>query len=271
MKNKILLGLVSFVVVSSVFYTVLTLAAHASSSQTVSKNGVNMAANRAMPAVFGTVTAISGDTITVSENRGFNRGLRTSPNPTPTATPVATIYTVDATNAKITKNNATGTIASITVGDTIMVQGTVSGTSVTATMIHDGIMGGRIGGPGKNGQPTTVLPQITGNGQPVIAGTISAISGSTLTVTNKSNITYTVDATNAKIVQGQNTITISNISVGDSVVIQGTVNGTSVTASSVIDQHVPSTTATSQPGAKPNQNLGFFGRIGNFFSKLFGF
>ncbi|MGD0976905.1 MAG: DUF5666 domain-containing protein [Minisyncoccia bacterium] len=267
MKNKILLGLVSFTVVSSVFYTVLTLVAHASSSQTVSKNGVNMAANRAIPAVFGTVTAISGDTITVSENRGFNRGPRTSPNPTPTATPVATIYTVDATNAKITKNNAAGTIASIAVGDTIMVQGTVSGTSVTATMIHDGIMGGRIGKPGQTPVP---LP-ITGNGQPVIAGTISAISGSTLTVTNKSNITYTVDATNAKIVQGQNTITISSISVGDSVVIQGTVNGTSVTASSIIDQHAPTTTATSQPGAKPNQNLGFFGRIGNFFSKLFGF
>ena len=57
-----------------------------------------------------------------------------------------------------------------------------------------------------------------------------------MTVTNKSNVTYTVDATNAKIVQGQNTIAVSNVAVGDSVVVQGTVNGNSITASSVIDQ-----------------------------------
>ena len=119
--------------------------------------------------------------------------------------------------------------------------------------------------PGANGQPGTMpTSPITGNGQPVIAGTISAVSGDTLTVTNKSNVTYTVDATNAKIVQGQTTIAVSNLAVGDSVVVQGTVNGNSVTASSVIDQKVSTTGTTTQP-------RGFFGMIGSFFSHIFGF
>jgi len=48
-------------------------------------------------------------------------------------------------------------------------------------------------------------------------------------------VTYTVDASNAKF-QGPNTVTIANISVGNSVVIQGTVNGTSVVASSIIEK-----------------------------------
>ena len=43
----------------------------------------------------------------------------------------------DATT--VTKNNTASSVASIAVGDTVMVQGTVSGTNVTATTIRDGI------------------------------------------------------------------------------------------------------------------------------------
>ena len=75
---------------------------------------------------------------------------------------------------------------------------------------------------------------------------------------------YTVDATNAKIAQGPNTIAIGAVAVGDMVVVQGTINGTSVVATSVIDQKI-ATTTTTQP------NKGFFGSIGSFFSHLFGF
>ncbi len=99
---------------------------------------------------------------------------------------------------------------------------------------------------------------------PLVAGTISSISGNSVVITNKSNVTYTVDVTNAKIVEGQNTVTVSNIAVGDSLVVQGTVNGNSVTASSVIDQKIWN-------NKYPQQNKGFFGAIGAFFSHLFGF
>ena len=251
------------------------------------------------PGVFGTVTAINGTTLTVSGKQGRpfgappssnTSGTQTQTAPTTPVAPATVIYTVDAANATVRKNNATSTVASIAVGDTVVVRGTVSGTSVTATSIIDGVMPMR-GGNGSHGGPgmgmgsmgsstrSTSMPvsPITGNGQPAIAGSVSAISGNTLTVTNKSNVTYTVDVTNAKIVQGQTTVTVSNVAVGDNVIVQGAVSGTSVTASSVIDQKAgqqgmaPSGTTGGQGGQAPVARGGIFGAIGSFFSHIFGF
>jgi len=222
-------------------------------------NGGNKAGLR--PVVFGTVSAINGNSITVSGKQGFG----TNANKT------TTTYTVDATNAKIMKNNVAGTVSSIVVGDTIMVQGTVTGTNVVATTIRDGVMtrGNNPAGKANPQGQGNISNLITGNGQPVIAGTISAISGSTLTITNKSNVTYTVDTTNAKIVKGQNTIVVSNMAIGDTVVIQGTVNGNSIVASNVIDQTKLASDTTT--GTTPKVNNGFFSGIGSFFKKIFGF
>lgn len=207
------------------------------------------------PGVFGTVVSVSGDIITVTGKQGFG------------TTATTTTYTVDATNATIMKNNVAGTISSIVVGDTIMAQGTLTGTNLVATTIRDGAM---MRGPGPKttttGSAISQTSPITGNGQPVVAGTVSTTDGSTtITITNKSNVSYTVNVASAKIVQGQNTIAVSNIAVGDSVIVQGTVSGNSVTASSVIDQKAGGTTTTTQP------SKGFFGSIGSFFSHLFGF
>jgi hypothetical protein len=211
------------------------------------------------PGVFGTVASVSGDVVTVNGKQGFGTSA------------TSTTFTVDATNATVTKNGTVGTISSIVAGDTIMAQGTLTGTNLVASTIRDGQMGMRGGPNGLGGNksgtpPTQPISPITGNGQPVIAGSVSAINGSSLTVTNKSNVTYTVDATNAKIVQGQTTISVSGITVGDMVIVQGTVNGNSVTASSVIDQKASTTTSTTTPTHK-----GFFGSIGSFFSHIFGF
>jgi hypothetical protein len=150
------------------------------------------------PAVFGTVSAISGNTITVTGKQGIGENA------------VATTFTIDATSAKITKNNVAGAVSSILVGDTVVAQGALTGTNLVATMIRDGQIGkGMRGGPNSNqtGKTSPVSP-ITGNGQPIVAGTVSSINGSTLSITNKSNASYTIDATNAKIVQGQNTISV---------------------------------------------------------------
>lgn len=212
--------------------------------------------------ITGTVTAISGSTITVSGRQGFA-----------TNTP-ATVFTVDASKAKIMKDNATGTIASIAVGDTIVVQGTVIGTNVAAITIRDGVIPGKKSesngrfGEGKGnekGKNATTSP-IIGNGQPVIAGSISAINGSTLSVTNPSGVSYTVDVSSAKIYQGNKVATLANVSVGDTVVIQGTINGSSVTASTLIEQAKPDTTK-----ANGQSKMGFLGGIGKFFSRMFGF
>src|ERR1035437_542547 len=231
-------------------------------------NGMMNRGKRPMmnPGVFGTVSAVSGNIITLTGKQGFGTSVATTP----------TTFMVDATNAKIMKNNVLGTITSILVGDTIMAQGTLTGTNLIATMIRDGQIGkGMIrGGPNGNGKQSGKTPPVSpiiGNGQPVVAGTVSIISGSTITITNKSNVSYTIDATNAKVVQGQNTITVSGVTVGDMVIAQGTINGNSVVATSVIDQAKVNATTTT-PGVTTGEvHRGFFGSIGHFFSSIFGF
>ena len=219
------------------------------------------------PAAFGTVTAINGNIITIASRQGF--GSTTS----------TTTITVDATNATVVKNNATSTLSAVTVGDMIAVQGTLSGTNIVATSIHDGV---RPGFQGRGGEMrdknendkmgSSTMPAI-GNGQPVVAGTVASVSGSSLTITTKSNVTYTVDASSAKILAGgQQTATISNVAVGDEVLVQGTINGTSVIASSVIDQSHASSTSSHEGGAgEKAPPRGFFGGVGQFFMHLFGF
>jgi len=127
-----------------------------------------------------------------------------------------------------------------------------------------GTSAGQKGAGGK--QPTVLNP---GNGLPVVAGAVTAVSGNTIMITNKSNVTYTVDATNAKIQKGSTDVTVSSVSVGDNLVVQGTTSGNSVTASTVLDSGA-TPTASATGTAKP-QSHGFFGAIGGFFSKLFGF
>lgn len=230
------------------------------------------------PVIVGEVSAINGTTLTVL---GFSMEKPTSSTDS-TATRMAratTTYSVYAGSATVMKNRATSTLASVVTGDKISVEGTLSGTTVTATVIHDGVFMGRPGDMGNRGgnqngergrmgSTTPATPVITGNGQPVIAGTISAISGSTITVTNKSNVEYSVDASSAKIAQGSNVVTLSNLSTGDSVVVQGTVNGNSVVASSIVDHEAKSNTSNASNG---DNHPGFFAGVGQFFMKMFGF
>ena len=215
------------------------------------------------PAVVGQVTSVSGNTITITSKQGFDRKDNTNTTITPVVT--TTTFTVDATNAKIEKGGATGTIASIVVGDTIMVQGTTTGTNVVATNIRDGITRGQDQNKGTNNGNGQIPVSMQGNGLPIVAGSVSSITGNSIVITNKSNVTYNIDATTAKIVKGPTAATITNIAVGDQVLVQGTINGNSVSATSIYDQAKPAST-TSAPKAK-----GIFSKIGSFFGGLFGF
>jgi hypothetical protein len=223
------------------------------------------------PAIFGVVSAVSGNTIMVS-GRNFFRSTTTA----------TTTFTIDATNAKITKNDsdATTSVSNISVGDTVMIQGTISGTNVVATMIHDGAMMGRITGgeddQGKSKGKASSTPPFVGNGQPIVVGMVSSIASSTISITNKSNVSYTINATNAKILAGNDISSLANISVGDTVLVQGTINGTSITASTIIDQSVKvdnAATSSDREDKGKGKSLphGFLGRFGSFFAHLFGF
>jgi hypothetical protein len=98
---------------------------------------------RMMPGVFGTVSAVDGTSLTV---------LGRSASSTATTT-----FSVDASSAKVIKGPATSTasVADIQVGDKVIVQGPVSGTSVTAKLIIDGLPPrGAMGEPGRMGTST---------------------------------------------------------------------------------------------------------------------
>jgi Domain of unknown function (DUF5666) len=164
------------------------------------------------PHVDGSVTAINGTTITLSHaSRGTNDA--------------ATVYTVDASAAKINKNGAASTLSAISVGDQLFVEGTVSGTNVVATQVNDGMLKGGFGhgGPG--------VPGRKGGG---VMGTVSAVNGSAITITGSDGKTYTVDAGSAK-VQKVSSVSVSDVALGDTIGVQGTVSGNSVTATNIID------------------------------------
>ena len=191
------------------------------------------------PGVGGTVTAVSGNTITI-----------TTTNPKTKAT---STYTVDASAAAITKD-MTVSVGDIKVGDTIMADGTVNGTSVAATAIHDGNppAGGAMGGPGMGWGGMGRGTMMGGMG---VRGTVASVSGNTLTVTatnpkDSTTKTYTVDASSAQVLKGTGTAkptasTLSSVAVGDTVMVAGTVSGQNITAKMIVDGQFP------QRGPKP--------------------
>lgn len=69
---------------------------------------------------------------------------------------------------------------------------------------------------------------------PGVNGTVSSVSGNTITITDRKGTSYTVVADNATISK-LSTVSVSDIHVGDSIGVQGTVNGTTVTATHIMD------------------------------------
>jgi len=243
----------------------LAVPAFAAESVGMRPTGIHAGGQMMRPVVTGTVTAISGNTFTVTV-KGWQRGNK--------AAPTSTVYTVDATSATITKGSATSTVSAILVGDTVMIKGTVTGTSVVATAIRVGAIGRseKMSELTEKTKTTSLTPTVAGNGQPVVGGNVTTISGNSVTIVNSSNVTYIIDVTTAKVMKkGVTTATLSNITVGDSVIVQGTVNGTSVTAVSVLDQGTLPSSSDTTNTTKPAIHGDFMRSVGGFFSHLFGF
>ncbi len=156
--------------------------------------------------VSGAVASINGTTLTIT---GSNN----------------TTYTVDASQAKFSESAASQyTIANIQVGDKVSVSGTVTGTNVVAKSVFDSSLMSRT----------------------MFSGTVTAISGSTITITGMNKTTYTVDASQAAITRMQRpttkgakatptTLAITDVKVGDRLMINGTINGTAISATKISD------------------------------------
>lgn len=153
------------------------------------------------PHVGGEVTAINGTTITVNDMRKGGT------------------YTIDASGATFMNDGASADISAITVGSHVMAEGTLDGTTLTATKVMSGMSKGGHGFGGR------------GHG---VMGSVTAVDGNTITVTGKDGQSYTVNAASAtvqKMVAGS----ISDIAIGDRIGVQGTVSGNSVTATQIMD------------------------------------
>ena len=144
------------------------------------------------PATTGTVTAINGTSISITTKD--NKAI-----------------TVDA--------SAPG-VASIKVGDLIMVEGTLNGTNAVATKINDigTIPAGARPFEGRKG------PMGMGMRRPGAMGTVTAINGTSLTLTGPMNEIITVDASAAD---------ISTLKVGDKIAVEGSVKTIAVTATAI--------------------------------------
>lgn len=68
-----------------------------------------------------------------------------------------------------------------------------------------------------------------------VMGTVSALSGNTVTLTDKNHVVYTIDVTNAKIMKSGATISLSGVQVGDTLIVSGTILGTNVVAKNIVD------------------------------------
>lgn len=161
------------------------------------------------PHVHGTVTAVSGTTITITYDRSD------------------TAYTIDASSATFKKSvegaaPVTVTISEIAIGDKIGAMGTLSGTTLKATHVMEGEIG-RGGAHGKGGH---------GRG-PGVMGKVTAVNGSTITVTGDNGTTYTVNAGSASI-HKMTTGALSDIAVGDTIGVHGDVSGTTVAAEMIM-------------------------------------
>lgn len=221
--------------------------------------------------VNGTVTAISGSTLTVLDKAG-------------------TSHTVVVTGTTVYKlpHHLTGSLADITVGTKIKAEGTLSGGILTAAVVKirlDHVNGTVTAIPsgtsltvlGKNGTTYTVnvtgttlykLPhRLTGTfgdiavGSKVKAegtlvgttltariveikwdhvnGTVTAISGSTLTVMGKNSTSYTVTVTGATVYDRPGHVpgTFADIAVGSKIKAEGTLVGTTLTARFISIKH----------------------------------
>ncbi len=213
MKNKLLYIVGSSVVAGSLVISGTAFAAtkhvaHGAARAEHSRKPLHAAA----PALFGEVTAVNGSSLTVEG--GIARGAAT------------TTYTIDASNAKITKGFGRGAqtigVSSIAVGDRVAVIGTISGTNIAATAISDA--------------PARSLHAEAASASRPYVGTVIATTASGFTIEshgrskNASSQSYAVAvAGSTQFVKNAASAALSDVSVGEMVRVTGTFDASTKT------------------------------------------
>jgi len=182
-------------------------------------NSRNMTGSDMKPMIIGTVSGINGSQVTVTGKNG-------------------TTYAVDASNARISKGFGQSaqllSTSALAVNDTVAVIGTVSGTTVKATYIRDGLRKAGI----HSGTGATHSASATAH-TPHIVGTITAVNGSSFTIqgytphvngsaTTAVNYTVTTSA-GTVFMKNKQLDSLSDLTAGQKVVVSGTIDSTNNT------------------------------------------
>ena len=88
---------------------------------------------------------------------------------------------------------------------------------------------------------------------PGVGGTVTAVSGNTVTVTGRDGKSYSIDAGSATITKDE-TVTVSSVAVGDTVMVKGTFNGTTLIATNLHDGKMPMGGKGFGGHGRPNDN-----------------
>ncbi len=141
------------------------------------------------------------------------------------------IFTVTTTDAVVRRGEDSKTPSPIVVGDIVYVFGVKNGTTIAASAI--------IVGKTKD----DVKPNAEEKRQAYL-GSVTAKTDTSLTILGQNNISYTVTlASDAQIfINKEKQPSLARFVVGDNVMVQGTLSGTSVVAKSVIAMHLPAGT-----------------------------
>lgn len=182
---------------------------------------------------FGTISSIDGSTLTIEDQSGSSTKVVTSDSTTVTA-------------------SETGSVDDIKVGDTVMVVGTGSSTEIAATRVtDDGDVkadadqpdrpdGASGNGPGFNGNgpPGGQMP---GGGQApsgaanmsATRGVVKSVGDGTFTVTGMGDTTVTVTTDSSTTVTISKAAKLSDLKVGDTVMVRGDEADGTITATSI--------------------------------------
>ncbi len=184
---------------------------------------------------IGTVDAIDGTSFTVTALAGPpDQSGSTSGS---AASSTIKVTTNDATT--ITKA-VTGTLADVKVGDRIRATGTGSASDLTATSVNDqGLVSatanGRQGTRGQGAGGGFPGADNGGSGAAArmfVSGTVAAVDGTKITVTTNDG-TATVTTAADTTFTTTDTVKVSDLAKGDTVVVQGETTGATVAATSI--------------------------------------
>jgi hypothetical protein len=208
--------------------------------------------NANFPGAAGTIQSINGSTLTISNTRTNSTDK---------------VTTSSSTQIMVSKS---ATVSDIAKGDRLVVTGTKSGTTITATNINDsgdvtGAFGGfrRNGGSNGNGAPEVTPPSGTngggffngggGNGANggtggnggnggrfangnFATGTVQSVNGNTITLLSRDGTTTTVTVTSSTKISKTEKGSLSDLKTGDNVVAVGSKSSDGSIAATTISE-----------------------------------